>query len=113
MESSTLTRGTRSSVMGQDHLLAVDPQTSAAGPVTSPDVQLSLNIGIYRWVYFGGQTQMVVKMVVRPIAKLSEYAYRYGLANRASMLRLWDSDHCLAAESSRRCTRLGLTQVGY
>jgi hypothetical protein len=24
-------------------------------------------------VYFGGQTQMVVKMVVRPITKLSEW----------------------------------------
>jgi hypothetical protein len=52
--------------------MALDPQTSAACPPTSSDVQFSLEIrilhlGVFRWT-----TQMVVKMVVRPIAKLSE-----------------------------------------
>ena len=54
--------------------MSLDPQTSAACPRRSPDVSFSLQIKIYTWVYFGGLTQMVVKMVVRPIAKLSEEA---------------------------------------
>jgi hypothetical protein len=50
---------------------ALDPQTSAAWPRTSPDVQFSLEIRIldldaFRW------TKVKVKMAVRPIAKLSE-----------------------------------------
>ena len=71
---------TRSSAMARSSrwrrarqvLMALDPQTSAASPRTSTDVQFSLKIrilhlGVLRWT-----TQMVVKMVVRPIAKLSE-----------------------------------------
>jgi hypothetical protein len=61
-----------------------DPQTSAACPRTSSDVQLSLKTGIYTDVYSGGQTQMVVKIVVKVIAKLKQ---------------------------RERCTRLGLTRV--
>jgi hypothetical protein len=40
--------------------------------MTSPDVQPSLKITTLRMGDFGGQTQTVVKMVVRPIAKLGE-----------------------------------------
>src|SRR5918993_1545472 len=62
---------TRSSVIGRDHhscwrarleLMALDPQTSAAGPRTSPDVEFSLEIRIldlcaFRWTKAnGGQT---------------------------------------------------------
>jgi len=71
VESSTLTRGTRSSVMGQDHLWLLTPQTSAAWPRTSPDVQFSLEIrildlGAFRWTKAnrgqnGGQTDSQTK----------------------------------------------------
>jgi hypothetical protein len=52
----------------------LDPQTSAACPRRSPDAQFS---NTNRGLYFGGSQRtslMVVKMVVRPIAKLSEEA---------------------------------------
>jgi hypothetical protein len=63
-------------------LMAYDPQTSAACPRTSPDVQLSLKIrilhlGVFRWTY-----SMVVKMVVRPIAKLSKRLAQGQLVHR-------------------------------
>jgi len=55
-----------------DHGNLLTPQTSAAWPRTSSDVRLSLEIrvlelGAFRWIRL-----MVVKMTVRPIAKLSE-----------------------------------------
>jgi hypothetical protein len=56
---------------GQDHLMALDPQTSAACPRTSPGVQFSLEIrilhrGIFRWTnpnggQNGGQTHSQAK----------------------------------------------------
>jgi hypothetical protein len=52
----------------------LDPQTSAACLRTSTNVQFSLKIRILHLGDFGGQTQMVVKMVVKAIAKLSEEA---------------------------------------
>jgi hypothetical protein len=61
-------------VASRKELMALNPQASAACPRTSPDVQFSLEIRILHIAYFGGQTQMVVKMVVRPIANLSEEA---------------------------------------
>jgi hypothetical protein len=54
---------------------ALDPQTSAAWPRTSFDVQFSLKIRILHLGAFRWTTQMVVKMVVRPIANLSEEAH--------------------------------------
>ena len=53
----------------------LDPQRSAACPRRSPDVQFSLQIRICTPGCISvDKTQMVVKMVVRPIAKLSEEA---------------------------------------
>jgi hypothetical protein len=51
--------------------LPLDPQTSAACPWMSPHVQISLKIRILHIGAFRWTNQMVVKMVVKPIAKLS------------------------------------------
>jgi hypothetical protein len=53
----------------QEHM-ALDPQTSAACPRMSPHVQFYLKIRSIHLCVFGGQP----KMVVRPIAKLSDEA---------------------------------------
>ena len=93
---------TRSSVMGK--IIAVpagqdknswlfDPQTSAACPRTSPDVQLSLRIrilhlGVFRWTNpNGGQ------MVVRPIAKLSKEAWSGPGCTSNSPTAVWTCPH--------------------
>jgi hypothetical protein len=51
---------------------ALDPQTSAAWPRTSSGVQFSLEIRVLELGAFRRIKLMVVKMTVRPIAKLSE-----------------------------------------
>jgi hypothetical protein len=51
-----------------------DPQTSAACPRTSTDVRFSLKIRILHLDVSRWTAQMVVKTVVRPIAKLSNEA---------------------------------------
>jgi len=55
-----------------DHGKPFDPQTSAAWPRTSSDVQFSLEIRVLELGAFRRIKAMVVKMTVRPIAKLSE-----------------------------------------
>jgi hypothetical protein len=51
---------------------------SAARPQRSSDIQFSLKVRIRTQADFGGQAQIVVKMVVRSIAKLSETLIRSG-----------------------------------
>ena len=55
--------------------MTLDPQTSAACPRPSTDVQFSLKIRILYFDVFRWTNPMVVKMVVRPIAQLSEQAH--------------------------------------
>jgi len=50
----------------------LDPQTSVAWRLTSSDVRLSLEIRVLELGAFRRIRLMVVKMTVRPIAKLSE-----------------------------------------
>jgi hypothetical protein len=71
VESSTLTRGTRSSVMGQDHLWLLTPDIgSVATNVPGRPIFLrDKDSGLRR---ISVERPIVVKMVVRPIAKLSE-----------------------------------------
>jgi hypothetical protein len=58
-------------------------------------------VGVFRWT-----TQMVVRMVVRPIAKLSERArYNEPLVMELSMLRRRASNH-LAAIWRKRCAAM-------
>jgi hypothetical protein len=62
-------------------------------------------------VYFGGQTQMVVKMVVKPIANLSEEAHCQELPTRDHPVRLRAREF-RGAGTRRGWCATGITFVG-